>query len=335
MHKVLSVVTVVTVLALGAASVQAGLDLQYLGAFRALAGAPQVYLGGLTYYPDGNQEAGSLFLSDAPTSGGVEVYELNIPALTITNDVNALVTASTLTSFDVNSSPHGLVWRSTNDKLYTSKEASGSKAIKYREINRDGTGESAERSGPAWREGGYGLTQIPDAWANAYAGDKNVVTVGPKYGVRLSSVDPWNAVPGQTPLVEYSSANKMVGYDYNDKFNALEWVSFGGEDNFIIAGEDASESAATLWFYDAQDIANAVNLYDPQPYRTMVVQDVLFGTDRQTLWGLTYDAANQIVYGYEGGWNMPVVVHAWSVVPEPATLALLAAGGVFVIRRRR
>jgi hypothetical protein len=330
--KATTTLAVVVVVVGCAAAAHADLDLSYMGAFRALAGAPQVYGGGLAFYPGGGG-AGSLFLSDAPVSAGKEVFELDIPSLVITSDVANLNLATTLGSFDASTDTHGLVWRSTEDLLYLSKSATGSQSVRYRYVNRDGTGESTERAGPAWRQGGFGLTQVPDDWAAAYCGGNNLVTVAPLYGPRLSAVDPWNDPVSQIPLLEYNNTNTVEGYDYSDAYNAVEWVSFAGQDNFIVAGKNTSGLVAKLWFYRAEDIANATTLYEPQPYQTLIIEDVLFGGEH-TLWGLTYDADNAVLYGYEGGWNQTTVVHAWQVAPEPMSVALLALGGLVALRRR-
>lgn len=309
------------------------LQLQYLGGFRAISESPFVYYGGLTYYPLGDGGSGSLFISVSPVGAGKEIYEVGIPSLVISSNVNDLNISVPLTSFDVSTNPDGLAWRPADDLLYFSREEVIAGA-RYRSIQRDGMGESAERAGPTWREEGRGLTVIPDDWAAAHTGGKSVLTVSYRYGPRISAVDPWNDPVSETPLVAYSLSNPVIDYDSADRYEAIEWVTVGTESNVIVAGKDSSEAAATLWFYNADDIANAGNLWDPQPYQKLSVEDVMF-TGADSLYGLTYDPANQILYGYEGGWGQPTVVHAWHVVPEPATVALLAAAGVLGLIRRR
>ena len=79
-------------------SASADITLTYLGAFKAFSASNGVYDGGLTFYPSGNGGAGSLFISRGSTSGGGdEIWELTIPALVITTNVNSLNTATTLT----------------------------------------------------------------------------------------------------------------------------------------------------------------------------------------------------------------------------------------------
>ncbi len=207
-----------------------------------------------------------------------------------------------------------MVWRSTDDKLYYS--TGGTNPI-WRSINRDGSGESAGQT-TNWAYVGDGLCQIPDAWASSYADGKNLIAVGKNYGICMRAGDPWNnPMASLTSLVAYNGSNPMTDYDSSDSFVAATWVSIDGTDNIIVAGTDDSAGAATLWFYDPADIAGATNLYDPQPIKTVSVQDCLFSQDigSESLDGLAYDATNQIVYGYEGGYAKPTVIHAWSVLP--------------------
>ncbi len=271
-----------------------------------------MYGGDLTYYPSGNNSAGSLFVSRGTTSGNPEVYEVSIPTLVDTTNISLLNSGSVLEDFDTSSNPKGMVWRSSDDKLDYS---TGGVSPAWRSIDRDGTDEASSQT-TSWAYVGLGMCQLPDAWASSYAGGKNLLAIGGLYGICLRSVDPWNnPMAGVTNLVVYNSGNAMDGYDSNDAYNGVAWVSVDGTDNIIVAGRDDSASAATLWFYDAADIAGATNLYDPQPYKTLSVQDCLFTTDigAQTLDGLAYDATNQILYGCEGGYLKPTVVHAWAL----------------------
>ncbi len=312
---------------------KADVSLQYLGAFRAFDGTPQIYGGGMALNPAGNGGAGSLLVARGWLSGDPEVYEVTMPSLVNSADVNALNTAATLSSFGTNTAPHGMVLRSTDNTLYYSAGATGYMHMEFRANNVSGTAESTNRDAPAWDVGGFALTQIPDAWATAHTGGKNILTVGPIYGARISAVDPWNASVTDTPILEYDYQHGMNGYEYGDLFNGIAWVDVGGSPTLIVSGKDVSTSQAMLWLYRVSDIENAGQLYDPQPYQTLVVDDKLFTTGH-TLYGLTYDAANHILYGMDGEWNQPTVVQAWLVVPEPATLTLLAFGALTRWRRR-
>ncbi len=225
-----------------------------------------------------------------------------------------------------------MVWRSTDDKLYYS---TGGSSPYWRSIGRDGSNESSSQQ-ITFSYIGDGLCQIPDAWATSYAGGKNVVGAGFSYGIRLESVDPWNdPMASPTPLVEYDTSNRMYGYDSSDAIYAVTWASVDGVSDIIVAGTDDSASAATLWFYRMHEIASATNTYDPQPYKTVSVQSSLFSTDigTQHLSGITYDAENEILYGYESAYGAPLVVHAWSTsasiyydTTAPSTVTDLAAG---------
>ncbi len=299
-------------------------QLTYLGAFK-ISGATNVYGGDLTFYPSGDNGAGSLFISRGTVNNDPDIYEVAIPTLVDTSDINSLNSVAPLHGFDCSTNPAGMVWRSTDDKLYYSN---GGTDPAWRSINRDGSSESAAQT-TQWGRVGVGICQIPDAWANSYAGGKNLLAVGNLYGICIRSADPWNnSMTTPTPLVEYNSNYPMNGYASNDTFSGIAWVSVSGQDNIIVSGKDASAPAATLWFYNAADVAGAANLYDPQPYKTLAVQDHMFNS--QVLSGLAYDATNQILYGYEGAYGAPTVVHAWALstadVTAPAAVADLAEG---------
>ncbi len=294
-----------------ATTLEPGINLAYLGAFE-VSNVVNVYNGDLAYYPSGNGGAGSLFISRGTANSYAEIYELAIPTLVNTTDITLLNSVTPLQECDTANNTRGMVWRSTDDTLYYS---TGGTSPVWRSIDRDGTNESASQT-TSWSYVGLGMCQLPDAWANSYAGGKNLLAVGGLYGICLRSVDPWNN-PMATPtgLVAYNSTYQMDNYDSSDTYSAVAWVSVSGTDNIIVAGTDDSAAAATLWFYDAADIAGATNLYDPQPYKTLSVQDSLFSTDigSDSLDGLAYDATNQILYGYEGGYLKPTVVHAWAL----------------------
>ncbi len=304
------------------------ISLNYLGAFKT--GLSGVYNGDLAYNPAGNGGQGSLFLSKSPTSTAKEIYELTIPALVNTTNINALNTATTLRSFDTSLNPEGLVLRSTDGRLYYGA-VPGSSAQSFRSINTDGTGESAA-STMSWGYVGLDITQVPDAVAPA---GKNLVGVGALYGACVQAIDPWNSTVTPTPLIKYDNTHTMSGYDYSDTYQGIEYVSAGGQDAFVIAGKDNSAAAATFWFYRASDVFGAAHSYDAQPYQMVSVQDKMFnGASVKELWGLTYDPTHQVIYGYEGAYQKPTIVHAWSVVPEPASLALALLGGLVAALRR-
>lgn len=293
----------------------ADVNLTYLGAFRAFPGNPSIYGGDLAFYPAGNGGAGSLFISRDSTSGsGKEIWEITIPELVITTDLAALNTATTMNSLDTSIAPYGLVWRSTDDRLYYSTGATGYQAMRFRSINRDGTDESELVEGPGWHSGGYALTQIPDDWAAAYADGKNLLTVAPVNGAKTVSVDPWNATVTDTVVMSFGSPN-MTGYDYGDNYNGIAWVEVGEARDLLFSGSDLPGPNATIWFFRVADIENKA-IAQPQPYKIEVVQDRIFSTSK-SLYGLTYDADNQVLYSYEGAYGGPTIVHAWRV--EDAT----------------
>ncbi len=298
------------------------IELDYLGAVRAFAGTPQIYGGGLAYYPAGNGGAGSVFLSDAPGSPGI--YELDIPAPVISSDIAGLNVATVLNSFAVSETAHSLAYRSTDDRLYYSNYP-GVSAQYFRSINRDGTGESTRRS-LSWGYVGRGLFQVPDGWTPA-AG-KNLLAVGDVRGIRLASVDPWNDPMGKTDVIYYdTTAHQMPGYEYPDQYDSAERVSPGTTANIVVAGKDASTLKAKLYFYRVTDIENASSTWEPVPYKVVEVEDLLF-SGGHTLYGMAYDAGADILYGYEGNWDDPTVIHAWHTVEAtdnpPTTIGDLA-----------
>ena len=302
----------VGILLLAAAGAGADVGLTYLGAFRAMPGNPNIY-GDMTLYPAGNGGAGSVFLGNTITSD-LKIYEVSLPALKLTTDVNTLNTAVLLNSFSISQQAPGLVWRSTDDKLYYSTGATASQNMNFRSINRDGTGESANHPAPAWQVGGYGLTQIPDAWAAAHAGGKNLLTLGPLRGPRMPAVDPWNAATSVTQVVEFNA--EMTGYEYGDNYDSLAWVEVGTEKSVIVGGYDKSANASTLWFFHVSDIEVATANNPPQPYKVVSIDSYMFAASH-TVFGMSYDAANHVLYTGDSAWGKPTVIHAWQCADVP------------------
>ncbi len=230
----------------------------------------------------------------------------------------------------MNTTPQGLAWRSADDKLYYSTGVYSSGAMPIRSINRDGTGESAVQSGPAWDEAGYGLCILPSAWAATNAAGKTMMTIGTNRGIVFSSCDPWNTPMNFTQLWKYGTNPQMTGYDYGDGYSGIAWVEVGVAQDLVASGSDLPGPAATLWFMRASDFANRGSAV-PQPYKIVSVQDKMF-TTAKALYGAGYDATNHILYAYEGLYGGPTVVHAWSVADTtfvnypPSAITNLAAG---------
>ncbi len=324
----LVVLSTMVLLAGIACQASAAISLNYLGAFNT--GLNSVYNGGLALYPGGNGGAGSLFVS---ADSSTDLTEVSIPAPVKTSDVTQLNTAATINTIASGKQPNSLVYNPTDNKLYFSQK--NSSQITIASINVDGTGAITSVAGPANNAAGCGSSILPQAWADAHADGREMLLLGSStYGPRLSSVDP-EAPSTVSKLIYYKSGHEMNGYGSIASIDSVASVEANGELTIIVAGAD-SNNGATLWFFNADDIANAAIPYDVQPYATLAVQDDLFVGN--TLSGLTYDTANNVLYGYEGQWDQPTVVHAWAVaVPEPVTLVLLAMGGALGlgVRRRR
>ena len=302
-------------------------EISYLGAFRAFPGNPNIYGGGLSYYPAGNGGAGSLFVSRGYGNPS-KIYEITIPPLVITTSLSALNTATQLQSMDVNTTPASLVWRSTDDKLYYSTIAYSSMQMNFRSISRDGTGESAVKLAAAWNEGGNGLCQVPDAWAAANAGGKNLLTIAPVRGAVFTAVDPWNASVTVNQLWKYGTNPEMTGYDYGDGYSGICWVELDSANkDLVFCGSDLPGPKSTIWFMRVSDFEQRATTV-PQPYRIQSVQDKMFTTSNN-ISGVTYDATNHVLYAYEGAWSGPTIVHAWSVTAAvnhpPSAITNLAA----------
>ncbi len=111
-YGAVSVILVVS--ALLASPLSADVTLNYLGAFKlpTTGGTNGVSGGDLAYYPNGNAGAGSLFVSRGVPNTGTglkEIYEVPIPALVNTTDINSLNVATPL---------RGLAYDATNQVLY-------------------------------------------------------------------------------------------------------------------------------------------------------------------------------------------------------------------------
>ncbi len=316
--KIVSRVLAGSLLLLGlCATAQADISLEYLGAFRVTKG---VYNGDLTFRPTGDGGNGSLYYSSSTGN----VYEVAIPSLLDTGDPSTLNSGTTLNHFTLNGSATGMCLRSTDNRLYYCNAASGGAQAAFHSCNPDGTDQSAANLAPPWSNVGSGLCEVPTAWANDYANGRNIISAGYQYGIRLHSLDPWNTPITRGDLLAYTNDNPMDGYNYGDPVGSVAWVRVGGEADFVVGGKPAATSEATLWFINAADLENPVAPYDPQPYKTLSVQNKLLVA--QMLYGLAYDPGHQILYGVEGAYMQPTVIHAWKIVDEAPTAVTDLAG---------
>ncbi len=319
-----------SLIALVAMPATATISLNYAGAFKC--GFTAINGGDIAYYPAGNGGAGSLFISEGSSDTRKELSETTIPTLVVTNDPANLNVATTLNQWDESRTMAGLGYAS-DGKLYFSK-AAANQGITIGSVNTDGTGLTSTDLSWWGVDSGANYDVIDNSLVSGY--DKILLT-------QDNSVhDPmlWaynSSTSAKTKILKYDAAHLRTGYVSSDAFFGAALVPDGSDAVLILAGTTNNEN--TLWFYHASDIVNAANLYDPQPYATLSIQDKIFAPSngyQHTIYGLAYDSANNMLYATEGAYSEPDYVQAWSVVvPEPATLALLLCGGLALYRRRR
>ncbi len=224
-----------------------------------------------------------------------------------------------------------MVYNPDDSRLYYANDVASAPLV-VNSCDLDGSNplQTTSSGSGSW---GAGFGILPDDWAAAHTNGQRILSVRTYYGSKIVALDPSTDGFSATTLVSYVSSHKVNDYDSGDAYNGIAWVGTSADGMIVVSGKDASAGGANFWFYDPADILNATNTYDPQPVATLNVQDKLL--ESNVLYGMTYDSTSNVVYAYEGAWDKPTIVHAWSVVPEPVTLVLLAMGAALGLGRKR
>ena len=346
------------------AGASAGLVLQYEGAFRTTEGEFDWSTGGMAYYPSGDGGNGSLLLFGH--SWRTNIGELAVDYTTLRKKADGYVAAdldavTVLLKPDPDSNVNepgyagnGLEYLASTDKLYHVANTGGSDF--GGRMNRDGTGDDGPKNCTLDNRaiGGF-LAEIPSGasvFTSGLSSDQNLVT-GYDWGVYGKGCtigaldgDAASPMPG-TYLVQYRSTDPMNDWDRDDMWKAGAWLELGADSAVLVGGtkditnmgDDSGapdDLKAWMMFFDPDDLADVVagtlNLWDPQPYATINIQDLMF--DGSGIKSMAYDRANNVIYAQEDH-STNGVIHVWTVVPEPATLAMLGLGRLAVLLRRR
>jgi hypothetical protein len=339
--------TVLVLIACLCVSVQAAVDLQYLGAFRS--GSFWDGQLSLAYNPNGNNGSGSLYVSGY----GGKIGEIGIPTPLISSTYIALPTAPLLRSattspgYDVQSLAY--VQDASGTKLVYGAHAKG---YGFSDTNVSNVQGPWTFSGINNNRVGHYMTTIDASWATTNTGGRymgtgwNYFSYGP--GPSFYAFDPSLASPlaagalvANTKLLEYTTAHNVNDFNTADTWEGSAWIKAGSESALLIGGNKKMPDGtmqASILFYDPADLAAVAagtkQAWEPQPYRMLSVQaNMLAGAAGSPIRDMTYDSVNNILYTseYTGSGQ---VFHAWQVTPEPTTLALLVASGLLLLRRR-
>jgi len=320
--------------ALCASGARAGeVTLQYLGAFRAA----EIPYGGsaLSYCDEGNSGLGSLYTYRAGMSSGMYEYDLPAPLAWTARDPSILPKANVLQGPVSSVGPHGLEYlpgmgEQTSGKLYFgSSGGSGSSPTHgYMDLDFTNIQGAWELSGVDDRRVGHYVFEVPESWRTNVGGKPLVTGFGwAPYGKGpdLYAYDPFPAqgVLPATKLLEYDSSHTMTGWDTADAWEAGAWVQVESDSAVLIAGKKVIDGVprAQILFYHPDDFVSVLgggNVYDPQPYKAISVEDKMFGSG-STITGMAYDRAGNVLYAVDpidSYWGL--AIHAWQVVNDLA-----------------
>jgi hypothetical protein len=164
----------------------------------------------------------------------------------------------------------------------------------------------------------------------------------PAAGTRLQAVE----------LLHYSSDSAVADFHLADKWTGGAWLEPGTRSAVVLCGrkglgeqyygiqcgtkgyQSSGGYAAAFLFFDPAELAavaaGELDVWSPQPYAMMNVNDVLFNPnvdscDMNMIDALCYDRENNIVYGLEGDGSR-TSMHVWRVRADDAVAAPAAVG---------
>lgn len=169
-------------------------------------------------------------------------------------------------------------------------------------------------------------------------------------GASAGLITDWEMTATGDPIIisDLSGFQLEATWSYEDWFNAdgiQSIISTTGAGTYtvrIIYGlTDSAYTDGWGWFeaglYDVADITEPWDDFDENAYGWDYVAETTLGTWHTFDIELTTEGASNLLWIGGGSYNggSSVVVGAVSLVPEPATMSLLALGGLSLIRRKR
>ncbi len=322
----------------------AAISLNYQGSFKA--GVTGVYDGDLVYDPSLDGGNGGLVLSGDHSK---QMFQLSIPALvqptSFTGASLSELNVATRTSSASSFSFWGLDYAADGSVYWASVDGGNNQGFIVGTINDDGTNKATLVT-KNYQQMGAHAALVDTSYFAGY--DK--VVVGTAAGItgaadlRMVAV---NTSTGATQtIMQYTTASNRTDALAGDTPLAAVLLPDGGQDSLAVLVEsaktDTPASANRILLYHLSDIADNIvpghNLSDAQPYQTIDLQGTVFSGNANYphgVFGLAFDSANNMLYTAESNYSEPDIISAYSVVPEPATLALLGLAGLSLIPRRR
>jgi hypothetical protein len=205
------------------------------------------------------------------------------------------------------------------------------------------------------------LFEIPQSWAAEHTPGMRLVSGRYRndswcgHGPAFFAFGPW--LDGNPPpsgaqltaleLLHYTSDSAIADFHVADKWSGGAWLELGDRSAVVLSGrkglgeqyygiqcgtkgyQSSDGYAPGLLFFDpaelAQVAAGAMDVWSPQPYEMMSVNNVLFNPnvdscDMNMVEALCYDRGNNLLYGLEGDGSR-TSVHVWKI-GEPTTNSL-------------